>query len=258
MAIVVRIADDKYRLVHNLAVNAKDGSVLVRVPAGEFEMGDGKDTNCPKHRVHLDEYWIGVYTVTNRQYTRFVTETQHRAPGTSDLSSPPAVWKNGHCPAEQLDHPVVCVSWEDATAYAKWVGLSLPTEAQWEKAARGPQGLIYPWGWDWNDQRCRNSTNKGSEQTATAWSYPGGASGTGAYNQSGNVFELCADWYMGEYYTQSPKENPRGPDGGANRVLRGGSWRNVDASDFRGAIRGRDDPAYRYDFQGFRLVRAVL
>ena len=238
-----------------VAVNAKDGSVLVRVPAGEFEMGDGQDANCPKHRVHLDEYWIGVYCVTNRQYARFVAETKHRAPDRSDVSDLPAVWQSGKCPAAKLDHPVVCVSWEDAVAYGRWSGLLLPSEAQWEKAARSPQGMLYPWGMVWDESRCRNDENKGREQTAPAWGYTAGASGTGTYQQSGNVWEWCADWYEDGYYAQSPPENPGGPETGVSRVRRGGSWWHDGASIFRGAFRYGFVPALRV-LQGFRLVRA--
>ena len=250
MAIAIRLADDRYRLQHDLAVNAKDGSVLVRVPAGEFERGDDQGTDCPKHRVRLDEYWIGVYCVTNRRYGGVVEETKHRAPD--------GVWQAGRSPEAKLDHPVVNVSWDDAVAYGKWSGLSLPSEAQWEKAARGPQGLSYPWGSGWDESRCRNDKSKGSEQTASAWGYPAGASGTGTYQQGGNVYEWCADWYEEKYYAQSPTENPPGPQAGAYRVGRGGSWRNDDASNFRGAYRNRNDPSNRNDNQGFRLVSTVL
>ena len=254
MSLTTSVALREVMTSRSLVVNAKDGSVLVRVPAGEFEMGDGQDTNCPKHRVRLDEYWIGVYCVTNRQYGRFVTETKHRAPDVSDYSGAPAIWQNGQCPAAKLDHPVVCVSWDDAVAYGKWSGLVLPSEAQWEKAARGPKGLIYPWGSGWEESRCRNDKNKGTEQTASAWGYPAGASGTGTYQQGGNVYEWCADWYEEKYYAQSPTENPPGPQAGASRVYRGGCWWLVDASNFRGAFRLWDDPSLRR--RGFRLVRA--
>jgi formylglycine-generating enzyme required for sulfatase activity len=224
--------------------------VLVEVPAGEFEMGDGQGSDCPKHRVHLDRYWIGVYCVSNRQYAQFVLETGHRAPDQDSWS----IWKSGRCPEDRLDHPVVCVSWEDAAAYCKWAGGSLPSEAQWEKAARGPLGLIYPWGNDWeNGARCRNHKNKGSEQTAAVWQYGVGASGWGTYNSSGNVWEWCADWY-GEY-GKGEARNPTGPASGSARVLRGGSWRIDGAPNFRGAYRHWSDPGYRHDARGFRLLR---
>ncbi|MCX6878723.1 MAG: SUMF1/EgtB/PvdO family nonheme iron enzyme [Verrucomicrobia bacterium] len=234
-------------------MEARDGSILVRIPAGEFEMGDGKDPDCPKHKVELSEYWMGVYCVTNRQYGKFVSETRHRVPDKADLGE--AVWKNGQCPAEKLDHPVVCVSWDDGAAYAKWAGLSLPTEAQWEKAARGPGGLIYPWGNEWDQHKCRNHTNRGNDMTATVWEYPNGTSGYGTMQQSGNVWEWCADWYEDNYYEKGPAKDPGGPQAGSFRVLRGGSWRLGVASHFRGASRRRGVPADRFVVQGLRLVR---
>jgi len=232
------------RRVTNLAVNAKDGSVLIRIPAGEYEMGDGKDGDCPAHKVWVGEYWIGVYCVTNGQYGRFVRETKHREPDNE-------IWKE----AGKKDHPVTDVSWEDCVAYGKWAGLELPSEAQWEKACRGPMGLIYPWGGEWDQGKCRNDKNKGSEQTAGVSGYPLGVSGYGTYQQSGNVWEWCADWYESDYYKKSPARDPRGPETGSLRVLRGGCWWGGVASGFRGARRGSLVPGGRSGIRGFRLVR---
>ena len=228
----------RFLIEHPLAVNAKDGSILVHIPEGEFEMGDGKDSNCPKHRVHLSAYWIGVYCVSNAQYLKFAEATGHRAPG-------------------KAAHPVTDVSWDDAVAYAKWAGCELATEAQWDKAARGPQGLIYPWGNDWDATKCRNDKNKGNETTCAVQGYPLGVSGHGTYNQSGNVWEWCADWYEDGYYGKSPKRDPRGPEGGSDRVSRGGSWGYGVPVIFRGAYRDWRGPGYRNDYLGFRLVRTL-
>jgi len=198
-----------WTVVHPLLRNLKDGSVLVRVPAGEFEMGDGKDSNCPKHRVHLSAYCIGVYCVTNAQYLRFVEATGHRAPDKADYGTP--VWSGRSFPQDKTDHPVVCVSWDDASAYAAWAGCGLPTEAQWEKAARGPQGLVYPWGDQWDAGLCRNSGNKGSGQTCRVYDYPEGVSGYGTFNQAGNVWEWCRDWYDSGYYSHQSCAGPYRP-----------------------------------------------
>jgi sulfatase modifying factor 1 len=250
MAIAVRTGEAAWRLEHDLAVNKQDGSMLLRVAAGEFEMGDGQDADCPKHRVHLDEYWIGAYCVTNGQYGRFVQEAKHSAP-----SGGP--WSNGTCRADAMDHPVTYVNWEDAQSYAKWSGLALPTEAQWEKAARGPLGLVYPWGPAWDVDLCRNDKNKGSGNTAEVWRYGRGVSGHGTYQQSGNVWEWCADWWDEKYYDKSEREHPRCPDGGSLRVRRGSCWWFGFPSFFRGAHREWLVPSNRNDNLGFRLVRNV-
>ena len=240
-----------------LVVNEKDGSIMSLTPAGEFEMGDGEDDNCPKHRVYLDAYYISVYAVTNRQYGRFIQETGHRLPDKGGYSSDKPVWQNGRCPEEKLDHPVVCVSWNDATAYAKWARCGLPTEVQWEKAACGPLGLKYPWGNEWDKEKYRHSKNCGNEPTCNVWNYGQGVSGYGTYNQSGNVWEWCRDWYDEKYYGQSPRENPPGPENGLFRVARGGGWWSSAPSDLRAASRGGDNPGGRYDRLSFRLVRAA-
>ena len=225
-----------------LCVNRRDGSVLVRVPAGAFEMGEGQGSDEPKHRVELGEYWIGVYAVTNGQYAAFLEATGKSPASPSSSAS---------------SHPVVNVSWDDARAYCRWAGGDLPTEAQWEKAARGPLGLTYPWGNEWDQGKCRNEKNKGSGNTSEVWGYAAGASGYGTYQQSGNVWEWCRDWYDGKYYEQSPGKDPEGPANGSYRVRRGGSWRDGLPDDFRGAYRCWGVPGRRYDARGFRLVRTA-
>jgi formylglycine-generating enzyme len=238
-----------------LVINDKDGSVLVYVPAGEFEMGDGEDRDCPEHTVYLDAYYIGIYTVTNAQYKRFVDETGHRPPDKADYGN--AVWRGNDYPEGFSDHPVVCVSWEDARTYAEWAGLSLPTEGQWEKAARGPGNTKFPWGDQWDGGKCRHSENKGNATTCRAYDYSEGVSAYGCYNMSGNVLEWCADWYESEYCKNGDKRNPRGPSSGSYRVHRGGGWRG-DAGHCRAALRHDYSPDFRSDSQGFRLVRSVF
>ena len=253
--ILRELGHGRFRVEHPLVVNAKDGSVLVYVPEGEYEMGDGKDTDCAKHRVHVSAYWIGVYAVSNAQYLRFVQATGHRGPDGADYGEP--VWKGKAFPAQKAEHPVVCVSWDDAVAYAKWAGCGLASEAQWEKAARGPLGLAYPWGGEWDEKKCRNDKNKGGEQTSRVYDYAQGASGYGTYNQSGNVWEWCADWYDKDYYGKAAVRDPRGPEGGSLRVNRGGCWRSGAPGNFRAASRYGNGPGGRYDYLGLRLVRTA-
>ena len=185
MIMLVKIDEAHYRAAHPLVVNEKDGSVMIEVPAGEFEMGEERLNTS--QRVYLDRYWIGIYCVSNRQYEQFVEETGHRAPNNN-------YWDKGYC----ANDPVAHVSMDDAVAYTKWVGCELPTEAQWEKAARGLKGFVYPWGNEWDAKKCRNNKPEAYEPTSVVWGYPGGASAYGTYNQSGNVFEWCADWWGGE------------------------------------------------------------
>lgn len=240
-------------LRNRIAVNAKDGSVMVYVPAGEFTMGDGVGENSLPHRVELSGFWIGVYAVTNAQYLKFVEETGHRVPGKMDYGR--RVWRKGLFAAEKAEHPVVGVSWEDSVAYAAWAGCELASEAQWEKAARGPLGLVYPWGNEWDTSKCRHAGNRGEEETCGVHEYPEGASGYGIYNQSGNVWEWCADWYDWKYYLNSPRRDPRGPDEGMSRVYRGGSWWYLSSVKFRAADRYGYLPAYRGYYLGLRLAR---
>ena len=134
----------RIRSEHPLAVNKKDGSVMAHVPPGPFQMGDDWDEDTPRRKVHCWAYWIGVFCVTNAQYLRFVEETGHRPPDKATQGRP--IWHGRFFPSVYADHPVVCVSCSDAEAYAQWAGCASPTEAQREKAARGPSEEGFPWG----------------------------------------------------------------------------------------------------------------
>ncbi len=160
------------------------GHPLVFVPSGEFLMGTpGEESNeCQQHRVTLTEYWIDKYPVTNAQYARFVQETGHPQRGSAFTTG-------------KERHPVVNVSWEDADAYAKWCDKQLPTEAQWEKAARGTDGRTYPWGNEWDGNRC----NVSGYGTTPVGNYPQGVSPYGCHDMSGNVQDWVADWYGEDY-----------------------------------------------------------
>ncbi|MBM3496659.1 MAG: hypothetical protein FJX72_20420, partial [Armatimonadetes bacterium] len=194
-------------------INPKDGAEMVYIPAGEFIMGsDGGGDEKPRRKVYLDGYWMYQHEITVAQYRRFCSETGRKMP-----DAPSWGWKN--------DHPIVNVSWHDAKAYAAWAGVQLPTEAQWEKAARGTDGREYPWGSTFDSSKAVCSVRPRDENsTAPVGSIPAGASPYGCLDMAGNVWEWCADWYDGGYYRKAPNRNPTGPASGTLRVLRGGSW----------------------------------
>jgi formylglycine-generating enzyme required for sulfatase activity len=233
---------------------------LVRVPAGEFLMGsdpakdkDSYDFEQPQHRVYVSEFYIGKHPVTNEQYAAFVKATQHEAP---------EHWERGEVPSGKENHPVVYVSWHDAVVFCQWLSqetgktFRLPTEAEWEKAARGPDGRICPWGNEWDETKL-NSEEAGPGDTTPVGQYsPGGDSPYGAADMSGNVWEWCADWYNEEEYQRRVKstvKDPRGPKKGKSRVLRGGAF-PIDHGGVRCAYRFGDAPNNRDGDGGFRVV----
>ena len=226
-------------------VNAKDGAEMILIPAGEFLMGSqkgqGNDNERPQHRVYLDAYYISNYEVTNEQFAQFMRGTGYDAGGD---------WKK-YAKAGKEKHPVVCVNWDDAMAYCRWAGGTLPTEAQWEKAARGNDDRQYPWGDSWEAGRCKNN----SSGTTAVGSYPGGASPYGLQDMAGNIWEWCSDWFGDKYYGSSPSRNPEGPRSGVSRVVRGGSRGIACHNSFRCANRYGDLPDFRNSYCGFRFAR---
>ena len=228
----------------------RDGAPMVLVPAGEFMMGSDEDEldrwqgnrsafedEIPRHRVYLDAFYIDAYEVTNMRFQQFVRDTGHRTQaereGWGYVSSGDKVaqvnsahWRAPRGPDSHIagleQHPVVQVSQEDAKAYCSWAEKRLLTEAEWEKAARGPDGQTYPWGNQFDgrqtnfcDTNCAykwkdSAANDGYRYTAPVGSYEGGKSPYGAYDMAGNVWEWVADWYETSYYRNSPARNPRG------------------------------------------------
>jgi formylglycine-generating enzyme required for sulfatase activity len=252
---------------------------MVYVPAGAFWMGstdaniDAILVECsdcsrdsfidepPQHEVYLDRFWIDRTEVTNRQYQRCVNGGACSPPRSSGSYTRDSYYGN---PAFD-DYPVIYVNWNQADAYCAWAGKRLPTEAEWEKAARGMDRLLYPWRGAFDgrltnfcDANCtlgvkNEDWDDGYADTAPVGSYEDGASPYGALDMAGNVWEWVADWYSEDYYASSPYRNPPGPNSGTLKVLRGGSWVN-EWFNVRAANRGHYPPADSYRSFGFRCV----
>jgi formylglycine-generating enzyme required for sulfatase activity len=201
----------------------KDHMSLLHVPAGEFTMGaDSRFENeMPAHRVYLDEFWIDQTEVTVHMYSLCVTAKVCKKPSNKASS----LYSNYYGSPEFEDYPVIHVDWNMAKTYCEWTGRRLPTEAEWEKAARGEQSLTYPWGNEEPNGHLLNFDNQKRDVTAVG-SYPNGSSPYGALDMAGNAWEWVADWYRETYYASSPASNPLGPNSGQERVLKGGSWRD--------------------------------
>jgi serine/threonine-protein kinase len=236
------------------------GMTFVLVPAGRFTMGSasGGTDERPPHETYVDAFYMSAYETTNAQFERFISG--HRTK-----------WKKF---SPDDDTPVISVTWEEANAFCTWmtekegVEYRLPTEAEWERAARGDDKRAYPWGNNLPDaagsHRCNYAPDKGPagwkkdghEFTAPVGSYPGGASPFGCMDMAGNVWEWCADWYAADYYGESPEENPKGPDTGTRRVMRGGSL-TYNADTVTATNRMAKEPTFYEANVGFRCVRAV-
>ena len=243
---------------------------MMLIPAGEFQMGsnDGNDSEKPVHTVYVDAFYMDKYEVTNAQFKKFVdANPQWRKDSIANRFHDGDYlrhWNGNTYPSGKADHPVVSVSWYAAMAYAEWAGKRLPTEAEWEYAARGGlAGKKYPWGNTINANQANYNLNVGD--TTPVGQYP--ANGYGLHDMAGNVWEWCLDAYDGSFYRGSPRRNPIA--GGSiasinnnytnnkpNRVLRGGSWHNS-ATDVRVAARGYLTPTSSHNSLGFRCARAV-
>jgi formylglycine-generating enzyme required for sulfatase activity len=226
----------------------RDGAPLVLIPAGPFLMGSetGQKDERPVHRVELDAFYIDKYEVTVSRYARFL-HAQH--------PERPFLWKQA-IQSGQGQKPVIGVDWHDAKEYCEWAGRRLPTEAEWEKAARGDDQRTYPWG---NDPPTRTHANAGQrtwigyETLGVVGSHARGSSSYGVTDLAGNAWEWVVDRYDEAYYTAAPEKNPQGPRAGPLRVLRGGAW-NSEPAVIRSANRAAYAPSARRNDVGFRCA----
>ncbi len=248
---------------------------MVHIPAGAFFQGSttvqiekayesckavddlcsqkGLEDELTQRSVHLDEFFIDQHEVTNAQYGECVTA------GVCQLASPTSS-NTRHAyfydPA-YADYPVIYVTWHDADTYCHWAGKRLPTEAEWEKAARGTNGLLWPWGNTFSPERINfrpGGIDPDTSDTTPVGSYPGGASPYGTVDMVGNVWEWVADWYAPSYDEESANQNPKGPPSGEKKVIRGGSW-NSNIASVRAASRAGAPPDGRFFDIGFRCAR---
>jgi formylglycine-generating enzyme required for sulfatase activity len=223
---------------------------MVLVPSGEFTMGSpaGDIDEQPAHRVLVDAFLMDKYEVSVRQYAAFLQEAG---------GDRPSEWKTMNKTSYQ-NRPVMGVDWADAVRYCKWIGKRLPTEAEWEKAARGTDGRLFPWG-DEPPTPLHANFGKGRSNDPGLLSPVGtlelGKSPYGIYDMAGNVWEWVSDWYDENYYKSSPTQNPAGPSMGGFKVIRGGSWASSPRN-LRSADRYWDPPSFRsLYFPGFRCAK---
>jgi formylglycine-generating enzyme required for sulfatase activity len=223
------------------------------VAAGEFTMvsEDGDADEKPVHQVYLDSYYMDTYEVTNALYKACVDIDGCTRPSQSRSYTHGTYYGN----SLYNDYPVIYVSWNQAKTYCEWRNARLPSEAEWEKAARGTDDRTYPWGKGLDREKANYSGDKAGDTTKVG-SYVAGVSPYGLYDMAGNVWEWVADWYDLSYYKNSPMSNPVGPSSGAPRALRGGGWFS-DEPMLRSANRFQGDPSGANVSFGFRCARSA-
>lgn len=256
---------------HPLASSEDRVEGMALIPPGEFWMGrewltlndefgilsrDRLDDR-PVHLVHVDSYYIDKHEVTNAEYARFVEATKHRHP---------YHWIGGKVPEKEILYPIYNVSWDDAVAYCGWAGKRLPTEAEWERSARGLENFkLYPWGNDLGQPTEVSSEEKKIEggQQHARFNMPDGPidvaslqpNDFGLYDTIGNVAEWVSDWYHRNYYSVSPERNPQGPKTGSYKVLRGGTWADEREEQLHVHYRNFTAPSMRTPTIGFRCAK---
>jgi eukaryotic-like serine/threonine-protein kinase len=230
-------------------IRASDGMTMLSVPTGPFTMGSSYDSNeGPVQTITLDAYWIDKTEITNAMYAKCVNSGKCQIPA----STSSATRKNYFTDAKHADYPVIYVSWRLAKTYCEWAGARLPTPAEWEKAARGTDARLYPWGNEFDKTRA----NLGGTDTVAVGSYESGKSPYGLYDMSRNVWEWVADWLDYSYYRNSPVNNPQGPSTGTLHIIRGASWGNLKNYTRLSSLQAYL-PTYSDDYTGFRCVSST-
>ena len=225
-----------------------DGMIQVYIAEGEFRMGtvhNRKAPDSPEHVVYLDAFWMDKVEVTNAMYLKCLKDNGCTIPVSDNIYYDKWIYR---------DHPMVYVTWDQANAYCLWADRRLPTEAEWEKTARGTDGRMYPWGDEVPNPRLANFSDAMIEESVSSFRYPLGASPYGVLNMSGNVREWVADWFDPDYYSYSPYANPKGPATGTERSLRSASY-NEDGREIIITNRLRHEPQSAGLSRGFRCAQ---
>ena len=268
--IVVEWTEEGKKLAQERVAKWKTKEEMVLIPAGEFLMGSDKKTDrlayrseIPQRSVYLDAFMIGKYEVTALEYLKFVLATDRL---------PQLDWRydGGNFQDTMAHHPIMHVNWYDADAYCKWAGKRLPTEAEWEKAARGVDGRLFPWGSEYAGPTRANFGRTGLSGPVrdrperlllyppiiSVDKYENALSPYGLYQTIGNVAEWVSDWYDQDYYKTAPGRNPKGPETGSQKAFRGGGWMDSTTT-MRAAMRNGTDPKTKINWMGFRCAQDV-
>jgi len=228
-------------------ISAIDDMPQVYVPEGVFFMGSNRNPTAkeyPMHSVYLDAFWMDKVEITNAMYLKCLRSNKCTTPSSDNIQYEKWIYR---------DHPIVYVTWDQAVIYCLWADRRLPTEAEWEKAARGTDGRMYPWGNDFPNPRLANFSDNLIHESVSSFRYPLGASPYGVLNMAGNVREWVADWYDPNYYVSSPSANPKGPETGFERSLRSTSY-NEDGREINITTRLRHEPESAGLSRGFRCA----